>query len=64
MRHMISGMVAAVAVMMTMGAAPAMACYSGCARRRSTSAPAPVYAASGCDLPLRRRLSAAAAGSP
>ena len=30
MRKTISGMVAAVAVMITMGAAPAMACYTGC----------------------------------
>lgn len=46
MRKTISGLVAAVAVMMTVGAAPAMACYGGCA-------PAPVYVApvasySGC----------------
>lgn len=47
MRKTISGMVAAVAVMMTMGAAPAMACYA------NPCAPAPVYVApvatySGC----------------
>jgi hypothetical protein len=46
MRKTISGLVAAVAVMMTVGTAPAMACYGGCA-------PAPVYVApvasySGC----------------
>jgi hypothetical protein len=39
-------MVAAVAVMMTMGAAPAMACYSPCAPAPVYVAPAPVY--SGC----------------
>ncbi|MES2195690.1 MAG: hypothetical protein V4517_14825 [Pseudomonadota bacterium] len=47
MRKTISGMVAAVAVMMTMGAAPAMACYTGCAPAPVYVAPAPVY--SGCD---------------
>lgn len=47
MRQAISGMVAAVAVMMTMGAAPAMACYaSACAPAPVYVAPAPVY--SGC----------------
>ena len=46
MRKTISGMVAAVAVMMTMGAAPAMACYTGCAPAPVYVAPAPVY--SGC----------------
>jgi hypothetical protein len=47
MRHTISGMVAAVAVMMTMGAAPAMACYAGpCAPAPVYVSPAPVY--SGC----------------
>jgi hypothetical protein len=49
MRHTISGMAAAVAVMMTAGAAPAMACVYA-----SPCAPAPVYVApvaaySGCD---------------
>ena len=48
MRQTISGMVAAVAVMMTMGAAPAMACYaSPCAPAPVYVAPAPVY--SGCN---------------
>ncbi len=48
MRQTISGMVAAVAVMMTMGAAPAMACYANpCAPAPVYVAPAPVY--SGCN---------------
>ena len=48
MRKTISGMVAAVAVMMTMGAAPAMACYaSPCAPAPVYVSPAPVY--SGCN---------------
>jgi len=48
MRQTISGMVAAVAVMMTMGAAPAMACYaSPCAPAPVYVSPAPVY--SGCN---------------
>lgn len=47
MRSTISGMVAAVAVMMTMGAAPAMACYAPCAPAPVYVSPAPVY--SGCD---------------
>jgi hypothetical protein len=49
MRQTISGMVAAVAVMMTMGAAPAMAsCYANpCAAAPVYVSPAPVY--SGCN---------------
>jgi hypothetical protein len=48
MRQTISGMVAAVAVMMTMGAAPAMACYaSPCAPAPVFVSPAPVF--SGCN---------------
>src|ERR1700712_626104 len=57
MRQTISGMVAAIAVMMTAGAAPAMACGGGLFQSSSLpcgySAPcAPVYAppvATGCD---------------
>jgi hypothetical protein len=49
MRQTISGMVAAVAVMMTMGAAPAMACYaSPCAPAPVFVSPAPVF--SGCNI--------------
>ena len=47
MRQTISGMVAAVAVMMTVGASPAMACYGACAPAPVYVAPAPVY--SGCN---------------
>jgi hypothetical protein len=58
MRQTISGMVAAVAVMMTAGAAPAMACGGGLFQGScspcgySSCAPAPVYVApvaTGCD---------------
>lgn len=47
MRKTISGMVAAVAAMMTMGAAPASACYYSSPCAPVYVAPAPVY--SGCD---------------
>ena len=48
MRKTISGMVAAVAVMMTMGAAPAMACFANpCAPAPVYVSPAPVF--SGCN---------------
>ena len=59
MRSTISGMVAAVAVMMTMGAAPAMACYANpCAPAPVYVAPAPVYSGcySGCGGWARERL--------
>ncbi len=58
MRKTISGMVAAVAVMMTMGAAPAMACYTGCAPAPVYVAPAPVYSGcyTGCGGWARERL--------
>jgi hypothetical protein len=51
-------MVAAVAVMMTMGAAPAMACYSPCAPAPVYVAPAPVYSGcyTGCGGWARERL--------
>jgi len=59
MRKTISGMVAAVAVMMTMGTAPAMAsCYTGCAPAPVYVSPAPVYSgcATGCGGWVRERL--------
>jgi hypothetical protein len=47
MRNLISGLVAAVAVM---AAAPAMACgYIGCGAPLVYAAPVPVYTASGCN---------------
>jgi hypothetical protein len=46
MRQMISGLVAAIAVV-TVSAAPAMACYTGCAAPQVFVSPAPVY--SGCN---------------
>ncbi len=55
MRQTISGMVAAVAVMMTMGAAPAMACYSGCAPASGLRRPG-----TGLRATRLRRLAAAA----
>ena len=46
MRQTISGLVAAIAVV-TVSAAPAMACYTGCAAPQVFVSPAPVY--SGCN---------------
>ena len=47
MRHLISGLVAAVAVM---AAAPAMACgYSPCGQPLVYASPVPVYTSSGCN---------------
>lgn len=46
MRQTISGLVAAIAVV-TVSAAPAMACYTGCALPQVFVSPAPVY--SGCN---------------
>ena len=47
MRHMISGLVAAVAVM---AAAPAMACgYIGCGQPLVYAAPVAIYTSSGCN---------------
>ena len=46
MRLTISGLVAAIAVV-TVSAAPAMACYTGCAAPQVFVSPAPVY--SGCN---------------
>jgi hypothetical protein len=47
MRYLISGLVAAVAVM---AAAPAMACgYTGCGAPLVYAAPVPVYTSSGCN---------------
>jgi hypothetical protein len=47
MRHLILGLVAAVAVM---AAAPAMACgYSPCGQPLVYAAPVPVYTSSGCN---------------
>jgi hypothetical protein len=47
MRHLISGLVAAVAVV---AAAPAMACgYSACGQPLVYAAPVPVYTSSGCN---------------
>jgi hypothetical protein len=47
MRHLISGLVAAVAVM---AAAPAMACgYSPCGQPLVYAAPVPAYTSSGCN---------------
>lgn len=59
MRKTISGMVAAVAAMITMGAAPANACYySACAPAPVYVAPAPVYSGcyTGCGGWARERL--------
>jgi hypothetical protein len=54
MRQTISGLIAAIAVM-TVGAAPAMACgggwgYGGCAPAPVYVSPAPVYGYSGCNV--------------
>jgi hypothetical protein len=54
MRQTISGLVAAIAVM-TVGAAPALACgggwgYGGCAPAPVYVSPAPVYGYYGCDV--------------
>lgn len=58
MRKTISGMVAAVAVMMTMGAAPASACYYASPCAPVYVAPAPVYSGcyTGCGGWARERL--------
>ena len=58
MRQTISGMLAAAAVMMTVGASPAMACYGACAPAPVYVAPAPIYSGcyTGCGGWARERL--------
>jgi hypothetical protein len=58
MRQTISGMLAAAAVMMTVGASPAMACYGACAPAPVYVAPAPTYSGcyTGCGGWARERL--------